>query len=407
MGAWQRAGIPGLVAVDGRPAHGALINPWQPQLIRATMYIMLPQMILPKAKVAHELEPAIRQANNLVQDQTDSTRVLRDGYESWKRRNELSLEAAFKMEGFLPSGPKTDYLNFATLNYPFQIPKSDINLSTDALREDIEVKRNRLEILLGNLDLYPEAESGTSQSVSDIKNRIFVIHGRDEISRLRLVDVLRKATDAEPVVLMEQPNGGQTIIEKLEENLGHTAGFAVILLTGDDEGSLKGGDPQASGSSECDLGAGVRHGSPRATKCNPTSRPGRRNPQRHKWSRLLSTRQRRVEASSSERPKDGRFRRPSRKIMIRVTRCLAKMGPESTQTGLAARILVIPGVGPVGTEPTTHGLSVPPLHPHCSPSSVVAASLPSPAPDPRPSDSMTCRSARSAVQSFVGSGCQM
>ena len=135
-------------------------------------------MILPKTKVVHALESTIRQANNLIQDQTGSTRVLRDGYESWNRRNELFLEAAFKVEGFLPSGPKTDYLNLATLNY-------------------------RLERLLGNLDLYPEAESGTKQSVSDIKNRIFVIHGRDEVSRLRVVEVLRKATDAEPVVLME------------------------------------------------------------------------------------------------------------------------------------------------------------------------------------------------------------
>lgn len=244
VGAWQRAGLPGLVAVDGHPAHGALINPWQPQLIRANMYIMLPQMILPKTKVVHELESAIRQANNLIQDQTGSTRVLRDGYESWNRRNELFLEAAFKVEGFLPSGPKTDYLNLATLNYPFQVPKSDVDLSTDALREDIEVKKHRLERLLSNLDLYPEAESGTKQSVSDIKNRIFVIHGRDEVSRLRVVEVLRKATDAEPVVLMEQPNGGQTIIEKLEENLGQTAGFAVILLTGDDEGSLEGETPK-------------------------------------------------------------------------------------------------------------------------------------------------------------------
>lgn len=39
----------------------------------------------------------------------------------------------------------------------------------------------------------------------------------------------------------EQPNQGRTIIEKFEEE-AQKVGFAVVLLTPDDEGRLRGGD---------------------------------------------------------------------------------------------------------------------------------------------------------------------
>lgn len=41
-------------------------------------------------------------------------------------------------------------------------------------------------------------------------------------------------------MLMEQPHQGGTIIEKLKEHLGTTAGFAVVIINGDDEGRLTG-----------------------------------------------------------------------------------------------------------------------------------------------------------------------
>lgn len=42
-------------------------------------------------------------------------------------------------------------------------------------------------------------------------------------------------TGEQPVILHQQSNGGQVLIEKLEEH-GTSAGFAVVLLTGDDLG---------------------------------------------------------------------------------------------------------------------------------------------------------------------------
>jgi predicted nucleotide-binding protein len=50
---------------------------------------------------------------------------------------------------------------------------------------------------------------------------------------------LDKVTESGAVVLEEQADAGRTIIEKFEQHAAE-AGYAVVLLTGDDEGRRKG-----------------------------------------------------------------------------------------------------------------------------------------------------------------------
>jgi predicted nucleotide-binding protein len=45
----------------------------------------------------------------------------------------------------------------------------------------------------------------------------------------------------EPVMLHEQPNQGRTLIEKFEAH-GETAGFAIVLMSPDDEGHARGAE---------------------------------------------------------------------------------------------------------------------------------------------------------------------
>jgi predicted nucleotide-binding protein len=70
---------------------------------------------------------------------------------------------------------------------------------------------------------------------------IFLVHGRDRGAREEVHRFLDRTSDARVIVLSEQPNRGQTIIEKLESHLPATA-YVVVLATADDEGRLRGED---------------------------------------------------------------------------------------------------------------------------------------------------------------------
>lgn len=67
---------------------------------------------------------------------------------------------------------------------------------------------------------------------------IFVVHGRDDTWKEQVARLLERTTGRNVVVLHEQANRGATLLEKFERH-AQEAGFAVVLLTGDDEGRLR------------------------------------------------------------------------------------------------------------------------------------------------------------------------
>jgi predicted nucleotide-binding protein len=83
------------------------------------------------------------------------------------------------------------------------------------------------------------APIGNESAMPKNSRKVFVVHGHDETAKLAVENFLRQLK-LEPVVLHRQPNRGRTIIEKLEEE-AEPVGYAVILLTPDDEGRTKGG----------------------------------------------------------------------------------------------------------------------------------------------------------------------
>lgn len=84
--------------------------------------------------------------------------------------------------------------------------------------------------------------TATSAAPADHPTRVFIVHGRDDARKFELASWLQTVTGEQPVILHQQPNGGQVLIEKLEEH-GGGAGFAVVLLTGDDVGRAKALEP--------------------------------------------------------------------------------------------------------------------------------------------------------------------
>lgn len=71
-------------------------------------------------------------------------------------------------------------------------------------------------------------------------DRVFIVHGRDDALRDSVRDYV-EAMGLEPVVLKDEVNEGRVLFEKFIEE-SDDAGFAIILMTADDYGGLKGSD---------------------------------------------------------------------------------------------------------------------------------------------------------------------
>lgn len=104
---------------------------------------------------------------------------------------------------------------------------------------DIDSKLHRLESISERLELIPLSEEikgklDVKSTENEISNhRVFIVHGHDELARETVARFLEKL-HTEVVILHEQVSHGMTIIEKLEKYAD--VGFAVVLLTPDDEG---------------------------------------------------------------------------------------------------------------------------------------------------------------------------
>lgn len=71
--------------------------------------------------------------------------------------------------------------------------------------------------------------------------KVFIVHGHDTAARETVARFVEKL-GFEAVILSEQANQGKTVIEKVEAH--GEVGFAVVLLTPDDEGCKRGDAPK-------------------------------------------------------------------------------------------------------------------------------------------------------------------
>ena len=75
----------------------------------------------------------------------------------------------------------------------------------------------------------------------NFSRKVFIVHGHDDGARETVARFLERI-GLEAIILHEQANQGRTVIEKV---VAHSdVGFAVVLLTPDDEGCVRGGTPE-------------------------------------------------------------------------------------------------------------------------------------------------------------------
>ena len=116
------------------------------------------------------------------------------------------------------------------------------NQKLKELKDKISSKVTVLERLFEKVDLLksdveePLSLINSSKAVDSSNTNIFIVHGHNVAVQQSVARTLEKL-GLNPIILSEQPNAGNTIIEKFEVN--SDVGFAVILLTDDDEGKSK------------------------------------------------------------------------------------------------------------------------------------------------------------------------
>ncbi len=85
------------------------------------------------------------------------------------------------------------------------------------------------------VELTSPKRASIAPITSDNKD-IFIVHGHNEEIKITIARVIEKL-GLTPIILHEKPNEGKTIIEKFESH--SKVGFAIVLLTDDDEGKSK------------------------------------------------------------------------------------------------------------------------------------------------------------------------
>jgi predicted nucleotide-binding protein len=147
------------------------------------------------------------------------------------------------------------YVQAARLHKPFGVATSYASKRvapppTELQHEFVDLQKLSLALLRQAVKGLQEDIAGSERATVQknalspphlaLARKVFVVHGRDEGARHAMARFLEKIA-LEAIILDEQPDEGRTIIEKFEACAAQV-GFAVVLLTPDDIGSLIGGD---------------------------------------------------------------------------------------------------------------------------------------------------------------------
>lgn len=178
-----------------------------------------------------------RKIDVLDKQVTDAQNGHPDNFMEWRAATEVALRTVMGTDSPLLAdfhrvkySPSIMYTGMDTSGYRPAGVKSVIAI-LEAAKQELAL-REELEQVVQTEETPAEKEVAAEQG------RIFIIHGHDDARKHELFRVLHDVTGMKPIILHEQPSGGQTIVEKLE-TFAASAGFAVALLTADDLGRAK------------------------------------------------------------------------------------------------------------------------------------------------------------------------
>lgn len=188
------------------------------------------------AKLLERIELGKELVNRAVTN-VDELEVNQKDYYKWDSYNSEYLKNSFNNEN-------NDYrTSYARVNSLFVI-SSGRNSPAEKLKElkediqnkveNLESLVERVELIKSDIEVLPKAlpfDNSPSNTT-----HIFIVHGHNTAIQQSVARTIEKL-GLTPIILHEQPNAGKTVIEKFESH--SNVGFAIILLTDDDEGKAK------------------------------------------------------------------------------------------------------------------------------------------------------------------------
>lgn len=124
-------------------------------------------------------------------------------------------------------------------DFEFEDPLHYSSTAKTINQNGLKALLNHIELIeaLINADTRSDLVSSNSDKYKEQKDKVFIVHGRDELTRSD-VELLLHRIDVEPIILSFQANQGLTLIDKFEKYAD--VRYAIVLLTPDDFGGLEG-----------------------------------------------------------------------------------------------------------------------------------------------------------------------
>lgn len=207
------------------------------------------QLLRPREDVRSALADRVALGNNIVNDNISSRDGLAEAdaaYRSWSEYNSEFLARVFSTNQYQIEYNAT-YSGAVYIN-------PDFGRDVRQFNEKVRTKIRKLESLSSRLELIDEAASIAAHAQPNApakprlpgkaasgKHRVFIVHGRDDELKVTVARFVERC-GLEAVILHEQADEGLTIIEKFEKS--SDVSFAIVLLSSDDVGGLKGPDGQ-------------------------------------------------------------------------------------------------------------------------------------------------------------------
>lgn len=211
-------------------------------------------LIITKSKFEEQLKERIDIGKKLV---ATSVNVVNASFQYGAQRRHVKYDDKEKEEFFSKYNKCNDY-NIDLLKHAFNNNENEYKNEyenthypisslgsydvVEDLKKTISRKINKLEGFIERLVIINSAGQEkiiTLQNSAQLSNKVFIVHGHNSLIKETTARFL-SGLGLDPIILHERPDGGRTIIEKFEENSSEV-GYAIILLTADDEGKAKKG----------------------------------------------------------------------------------------------------------------------------------------------------------------------